>query len=543
MSVAIISFKKEEIAKFLGKKVSEHELIDNLPLLGMPVEEMKDGEIFVDVTPNRPDLLSVEGIGRALASFLEVKTGLREYNAKFSGISLFVDKSVKKVRPCIAGALVKNVEINDEFVRSIIQLQEKLHETFGRKRRKLAIGIHDFAQLSPPFYYKAVGPKSIKFTPLDMTEELTPAEILQKHPKGREYGSILKGAEKYPIIFDSKNNVLSMPPIINGELTRVTEKTNELFLDLTGTDEYTVMDALKIIATALVDREGEIFSIKVIDEKVFISPDLKAREMVVDAEDVNKLLGTNFSQKEMRRLLERMGHEVKINKKLDVRVPCYRTDIIHWVDIAEDVAIAYDYNKFQPTLPNFFTIGMEKPIEILGEKIREIMVGLGFEEVLAWYLTNEKTNFQKMLIPQTPHVVIKNPLTENSTMMRTWLTPSLLSILSENRHVQMPIKIFELGDAAVLDGNKAKEVRKLCCVVQDSQAAFSDMRSLVESILFELDWGYKIREIEHSSFIKGRAVEVIRDGKRKGIFGEIHPGVLNNFNLEHPVTACELEIL
>jgi phenylalanyl-tRNA synthetase beta chain len=540
--MAIISFTKEEVTKFLGRKFSEQELIDNLNLLGLPVEEVREGEIFVDVTPNRPDLLSVEGIGRALASFMNVKIGLRTYDAKFSGVQLFVDKSVKKVRPYIVGAVVKNVEINDEFIKSIIQLQEKLHETFGRKRRKLAIGIHNFAALSPPFYYKAVGPNDIKFIPLDMHEELTPAEILKKHPKGMEYGSILKDAEKYPVILDSKNNVLSMPPIINGELTRLSKKTKELFLDLTGTDEYTVMDALRIISTALVDRGGQLFSIKVIDDKNFISPDLNVKETEVDVKEVNKLLGTNFSQKEMKQLLGRMGHDAVISKKMKIRTPCYRTDIMHWVDIAEDVAIAYDYNKLQPSLPNFFTIGMEKPIEILCSKVREVMIGLCFEEILAWYLTNEKTNFQKTCVLQTPYVKIKNPLTENFTMMRTWSIPSLLSTLSENKHVKMPIKVFEIGDVAVFENDKLREVRKLCCGIQGSQATFSEIRAVVESILFELDWKYEIKELVHASFIKGRAMELIRNGKRKGIFGEIHPQVLNNFGLEHPVAAFELEI-
>ena len=540
--MALISFTKEEVTKFLGKKVSEQELTNNLNLLGLPVEDIKEGEIFVDVTPNRPDLLSIEGVGRALASFMKVSPGLRTYDAKFSGVKLFVDKSVKKVRPHIAGVIVKNVEITDEFIKSIIQLQEKLHDTFGRKRRKLAIGIHNFAALSPPFYYKAVGPNDIKFVPLDMNEELTPAEILRKHPKGLEYRNILQDAEKYPVILDSKNNVLSMPPIINGELTRVSGKTKELFLDLTGTDEHTVMDALKIISTALVDRGGQLFSIRVIDEKSFISPDLDVREMEVDAKNVNKLLGTNFSQKEMKQLLCRMGYEVLMGKKLKVRTPCYRTDVMHWVDIAEDVAIAYDYNKLQPSLPNFFTIGMEKPTEILCSKIREIMIGLCFEEILAWYLSNEKTNFQDMSIPQIPNVKIKNPLTENFTIMRTWLMPSLLFVLSENKHVKMPIKVFEVGDAAVLEKGKVREIKKLCCGIQNSQATFSEIRAIVESILFELDWKYEIKEIEHPSFIKGRVMEVIKNGKRKGIFGEIHPQVLNNFELEQPVIAFELEI-
>lgn len=541
--MAIISFTKEELTKFLGRGFSEQELVNNLNMLGLPVEEIRKGEIFVDVTPNRPDLLSVEGIGRALASFMDVKTGLRTYDAKFSGVQLFVDESVKKVRPYIAGAIVKNVEINDEFIKSIIQLQEKLHETFGRKRRKLAIGIHNFAVLSPPFYYKAVGPNDIKFIPLDMNEKLTPAEILKKHPKGMEYASILQGAQKYPLILDSKNNVLSMPPIINGELTKISKKTRELFLDLTGTDKYAVMDALRIISTALVDRGGQLLSIKVIGDKNFISPDLNTREMEVDLKEVNKLLGTSLSQKEVKHLLARMGHDVVVNRKLKVITPCYRADIMHWVDIAEDAAIAYDYNKLQPSLPNFFTIGMEKPAEVLCSKIREIMIGLCFEEILVWYLTNEKTNFQKMRMLQTPCVKIKNPLTENFTMMRTWSIPAMLSTLSENKHVKMPIKIFEIGDAAVFESGKLKEVRKLCCGVQSSQASFSEMRAVVESILFELDWKYETKEFDHPSFIKGRAMEVVMNGKRKGIFGEIHPQVLNNFELEHPVIAFELELV
>ncbi|MEW6328478.1 MAG: phenylalanine--tRNA ligase subunit beta [Candidatus Micrarchaeota archaeon] len=533
--MAVVEFDCSELCAFAGKKVSRDELGSALSMLGTPVEETKGDAFFVEVTPNRVDLLSVEGMGRALSSFLGVRAGLREYSARPSGIELFVDKSVQEVRPFIVGAVVRDLKIDDKTVKSLMQVQEKIHDTFGRKRKKIAIGVHNLDVLAPPFYYKAVKPHEVRFVPLDMRKEMDLGEVLRGHPKGVDYAHILKGHPRYPVIIDSKNNVLSFPPIINGELTRVTERTRNLFIDMTGTHFWALNAALNILCTSLADRGGEVLSVK-IGGKTF--PDLKTKTMKTSVARLNALLGSKFSSSDAKKLLERMGYGVGASgDELDIKIPCYRTDVFDEVDIFEDAAIAFDYNRFEPTLPNFFSIG-EKKEDALA---RTVMVGLGFVEAVCWTLTNSKTNFEDMLAARHPCVEISNPLTKDFTMVRTWLLPSLLGVLRENRHEKMPQRLFEVGEAVLLE-KQAVQVKKLCAVSTHANATFSDMKSVVEAVLHELGMRCEMRSGSHPSFITGRAATISRGARQIGIFGEIHPQVIRNFDLEQPVAAFEIEI-
>ncbi len=258
-----VEFSFSELQEFLGKRFKPEELKDKISMLGVDLEKIDNEKVVMEIFPNRPDLLSIEGFSRALKGVLDIEHGLKEYLLKESNVKLFVDDSVKNVRPYVVAAVVKNVSIDEPFLLSLMDIQEKLHMTHGRNRRKVAIGIHDLSKIEQPFTYKAVKPSEISFVPLDMRDKMNLSEILAKHPKGRDYAFTLDGKEKYPIILDKNKNVLSFPPIINGELTRVTEKTKGLFIDITGTDENAVKLALNIIVTAIADRGSEIYSVEI----------------------------------------------------------------------------------------------------------------------------------------------------------------------------------------------------------------------------------------------------------------------------------------
>lgn len=259
-----VEFSFQELLKFLEKDFEPDELKEKISMLGVDLEKIDHDTIIMEIFPNRPDLLSIEGFSRNLKGLLDVDFGLIKYSIKKSEVKLFVDKSVEKVRPEISGAVIKNLQIDEKFLCSLMDLQEKLHLTHGRNRRKVAIGLHDFSKVKMPFFYKAVFPEEVFFVPLDMTEKLNLKEILEKHPKGKEYSFILKGKEKYPIILDSQQNVLSFPPIINAELTKISKETKEIFIDVTGTEKEAVEKALNILVTAIFDRKGEIYSVEII---------------------------------------------------------------------------------------------------------------------------------------------------------------------------------------------------------------------------------------------------------------------------------------
>ena len=258
-----INIDREAFEGLVGKKLDDEKLKDRISMLGTDLEKVDDKEIIVEVFPNRPDMLSEEGFARAFSSFIGVKTGLKKYEVKKSNFKVKIEGSVKNVRPYTSCAIVKNLELNEERIKSIIQLQEKLHVTYGRNRRKVAIGIYPLEAIKLPIIYKAEDPKKIFFVPLDHGDGMNGEEILEKHKAGKEYGHLLEGMKKYPIFIDAKNSILSMPPIINSEDTgRVTEETKEVFVECSGFDFETSSKCLNMIVTTLADMGAEIYEME-----------------------------------------------------------------------------------------------------------------------------------------------------------------------------------------------------------------------------------------------------------------------------------------
>lgn len=256
-------FSFPELCTLLGRQVRPEEIRDSVSMLGVDVERMDSEKIVMEVFPNRPDLLGIEGFARALKGVMGIDLGMPEYQTEDTGVTLYVEPSVKDVRPYISAAIVRDVSFTDESLVSLMNIQEKLHITHGRNRKKVAIGVHDLSKVTPPFVYKAVGPQDISFVPLDTDEKMNLSEILKKHPKGTAYAGTLKGFTKYPIILDRNGDVLSFPPIINGERTRVSENTKDIFIDVTGTDKKAVEQAIDILVSGILDRCGRAGSVEI----------------------------------------------------------------------------------------------------------------------------------------------------------------------------------------------------------------------------------------------------------------------------------------
>lgn len=247
---------KDEIIEFLKEKI---------PMIGVGMESIDEEKIIVEIFPNRPDMLSIEGFSRALKNFLNLSKEIKHYKVYEGNYEIFVDKSVENIRKYIVGGVIKNLKINEEKLKSIMDLQEKLHITHGRNRKKVAIGIHNLDVIKFPLYYKAADPDKLKFIPLNFDHELTLREILQKHEKGIKYKKIIEKFEKYPVIIDSNERIISMPPIINADFTRVTENVKNLLIEVTGTNFYAVNKALNIIISSLADDNEKIYSVKIIE--------------------------------------------------------------------------------------------------------------------------------------------------------------------------------------------------------------------------------------------------------------------------------------
>jgi phenylalanyl-tRNA synthetase beta chain len=540
-----INLNKNVLEKLVGKKLSLEELKDRISMLGTDLEKIESNEIIVEVFPNRPDMLSEQGFARALSSFIGVKTGLRRYAMNKGGKDhkVIIEEPVTKVRPFTTCAIVKNLRLDDEKIREIIQLQEKLHVTLGRNRKKLAIGIYPLEQIKLPITYTAKKPAEIRFVPLECDKEMNALEILQKHPAGREYAHLLDGKELFPIFVDANNEILSMPPIINSHKTgKVTEKTRDVFIECSGFDLKALNQCLNIIVTSLADMGGELYEMQLERGKEKrLTPDLKPIEWKLNINYVNKLLGLELSESEIKKLLEKMGYAYQ-NKQ--VLVPAYRTDILHQMDIAEDIAIAYGYENFEPCIPNVSTLGQEDELEKLKAKIADVLVGLGLIETSSYDLTNQKNNNSKMCF-KSQAVELENALAKDYSILRGWIIPSLMQTLCENTNREYPQSIFEIGNAFQINRNtetRVEESCKLALALCSSEADFTRIKQVFDSLMSSLNLTYELKVTEHPSFIAGRAAKIMIDKNDVALIGELHPQVLENFNLTTPVSAFELNL-
>jgi len=542
----VIEVHLGDFLELLGVEVDVDEIERRLPMIGVAWEGRTPEGFSIEVFPNRPDMLSVEGLARAYAAFTGLKPGLRRYEAKPSDYVSLVEPRVEPVRPYFASAVVVGLEFTDALIRSLMQLQEKLHITHCRKRRKVSIGLHDLEAIEFPVTYTA-RPPDFSFHPLDAEGEMTLEEILRRHPKGQEYGWILEGKAEYPILMDAKGMVLSMPPIINSIHTRIEEETTSLFIDITGTDMKTIMEVLNILATTLADRGAVIYSVENrYRDHIVVSPDLSPRAMELELSYVNRLLGLELSAGEVAMLLERMGHGVEGEEPLRVYVPCYRTDVMHPFDLVEDVAIAYGYDRFIPEIPDIAQPGAEDPLEVFTHHLRDLLVGFGLLETLTFMMSNKRRLFEMMCLPEEPVAETENPKTEEYTVLRNRLLPCLMEVLSRNTHHPYPQNLFEVDDVILLDDGEPSGVRtarRLAIALCHSRANFSEVKGVMESILEGLGVeGVEIRAGGLGCFIDGRRLVAEVGGRPLCWAGEVRPEVLENWGLEMPVAALEMDV-
>jgi len=553
--MASVVFNKNQFEKDLG--TLNEEMKSKIAMFGTPIDKIEGGEISIEVFPNRPDLLSYRGFKRSFLAFLGKNRGLQNYkvNKPEENYQVIVDSSVKDIRPYTACAIVRGLSLNDEKIKEIIDIQEKLHMTIGRKRKRAAIGIYPLEKISLPITFKALEPDKIRFIPLEMDRELSGLEILQKHSAGKEYAHILAGKIKFPIFTDSKNQILSMPPVINSQLTgKITKETKDVFIECSGFELGILKTCLNIIVTCMAEMGGRIYQMEIQDGyiKRYIkkekTPDLTPRKMKISLENVNRLLGLSLQEKQIKQLLEKMGYDYSSKNKA-TEIPAWRADILHEVDLIEDIAIAYGYENFVPEIPEISTIGSEDPKEKMKRNLSLILSGLGFLEVSSYHLNKknqtENSNMNKNTNSQGKDGTIEvgESKTEYS-VLRKDLSHSLFRIFSENVDSEYPQKIFEVGKVFLASQEKMTEKDMLAGAV--SPGNFTEARQVIEYLfrMLALDSKVSFKEPKNLPpwFIEGRAAEIFVKGKRLGFLGEIHPKTLKNWRMKMPVALFEIEL-
>ena len=548
--MANITFSRKQFEREIGKL--DEKMQSKIAMLGTPLEKFDDEKIEIEVFPNRPDLLSFQGFKRAMLSFLGKEKGLKKYkvNKPEKNYDVIIDNSVKDVRPYTVCAIVKGLNFNDEKIKELVDIQEKLHLTIGRKRKKTAIGIYPLEKIKLPITFKALEPDKIKFIPLESEKEMSGLQILQKHPTGREYSHLLAGKAKFPVFIDSNNNILSMPPIINSQLTgKITDETKDVFVECSGFDFETLNKCLNIIVTCLAEMGGKIYQMELYYKDKKKTPDLNPEKIKLSLENTNKLLGLDLNEKILKELIERMGYDY--NKGI-VEIPAWRVDVLHEVDLIEDVAIAYGYENFIPEIPKISTIGGEEQKEVIKRKISEILTGMNFLEVSNYHLTNKKDQFKKMSVAEEEFTEVEESKTDYN-ILRKNLSHYLLKIFSENVDSEYPQRIFEIGRVF-----QKEECENLALAITPGN--YTEARQILEYLSRMIDIELKISEPDKSPnyFIDGRTAEIkinsdnkdssgvgsrgVGGGKSIGFIGEIHPKILKNWKIKMPVSLFEINL-
>jgi phenylalanyl-tRNA synthetase beta chain len=566
----VVDVDADELRRLTGHEAkSDDELIDDLFALGLEYEgETEAGELQLEFGPDRLDRLSVEGVARSLRYQYGDDRGVYVPNTNDPDWTIEVDESVPDERPYVTGAVIRGVDLDDAALDSLIQLQEKLHATMGRKRAKGAIGIHDLTMLKGEVLsedgrdghtitYRGVDPEGDRFVPLDADAEMTPAQVLTDHPTGETYAPIVEEYERYPAIYD-EIGLFSFPPVINGRRTEVSTDSRDLFVELTGTDQWTIDRMCNVICYALDARGATVEEVEVAyPEGRLPRPDFEVETKTVAHERIEGLLGVDLDVEETVDLFERSGLDAAVDDAdgattYEVSIPPYRTDVLHPLDLIDDVGRAYGFNELEPRYPDVATVGGRHERSKLEVAARTSLVGLGFEDLLNFHMISEAENYERMGVdPGTPvvggadPVTITEPYSEDYTMLRTWALPSLLMVLENNTHRAYPQDLAEIGLAvgADDDGNTGvAEHRTVAAVLARHDATYEDAKSRLASLCSDFDVDLETPATEHPTFIDGRAAAVVIDGDTVGVVGEVHPQVLVDHDLELPVAAFEFRL-
>jgi phenylalanyl-tRNA synthetase beta chain len=570
----VVDVSVEELRRLTGADKSADEFRDDLFALGLEYEgETDEGKMQLEFGPDRLDRLSVEGVARSLRYQYGSDRGVAVPKTNDPDWTIEVDESVPDERPFVTGAVVRGLDLDEAGLESLIQLQEKLHATMGRKRAKGAIGIHDLAMLKGAVHgeeggnsitYRGVAPDGDRFVPLDSDAELTPAEVLTDHQTGRTYADLVAGHERYPAIYDELG-LFSFPPVINGRRTEVDTDSRELLVELTGTDQWTIDRMCTIICYALSARGATVEEVRVEyadgttvpdDGARLVRPDLSVDEKTVSHDRIESMLGVDLDREEVVDLFERSGLDATYTLdetiEYEVEIPPYRVDVLHPLDLIDDVGRAYGFNDLDPRYPDVSTVGGRHERSRLENAARSTLVGLGFEDLLNFHMIAEAENYDRMRLVEGDDVVgggegvtITEPYSEDYTMLRTWALPSLLMVLENNTHRSYPQDLAEIGLVAHADDTEptgVHESRHVAGVLARHDATYEDAKARLNALCRAFGVDLATPATEHPTFIPGRAAAVVLDGERVGVVGEVHPAVLVEHDLELPVAAFEFDL-
>ena len=540
-----ISVEQALLRKLVEGKGRKHDVGDlafRLPLMGTDIDTCDDEKLDIEIFPDRPDLLSPETLFHGMMPFLHDSPSNPRLSVNPGTISMKVSPELSQIRPVILGAVVRGLDVDDEVIKRLMDHQEKLHFALGRGRKRASIGVHDLSTISPPFKVEATS-RDLSFIPLAMENEMTIDEILMSHPKGVDYAHLLEGMEKVPIIFDSNDAVLSFPPVINGDHTTVTTNTRDLFIDVTGLDFRACESALMLVCLQLSVMGGSVESVRVTTcEGKEWSLNGSPVEHIVGRNLVEGILGNSFTEDEIENAIRRMGgiYNGDSSGNLSISMPRWRFDILHPIDLVEEVAIGHGYDDLAYDVPKAPLTAIPRPDGHLKRRIREALQGLGLIQIQSLTLSNDKDQFESMRWkPHGDITRMTNPITIEHTILRQNILPGLMRLLAANRHHELPQGVYELGSVVVNHENRDK----FAFLVAENSGGFAALRGRLQSLMRDLGCvSWSLEAMNDGPWLNGRGANIIVDGTKVGECGEVDPHVSETFDLKVPLSGAQIDV-
>ncbi|CAD6209001.1 GSCOCG00003648001-RA-CDS [Cotesia congregata] len=586
-----VSVKRDSLFKALGQSYSDDEFQKLCFDFGLELDEVTTEQQIIakeqgtesskgaseeiiykiDVPANRYDLLCLEGLTAGLLVFLE-KIPQPRYKLIYPTSQNKLEKITVKsacmnVRPFVVGAILRGITLTKESYDSFIDLQDKLHQNLGRKRSLVSIGTHDLDTIKGPFVYNAEPPKDINFKPLNQDKEYNGEEIMDlyaHHAQLKQYLPIIKDSPVYPIIYDSNGVVLSLPPIINSDHSKITLNTKNIFIECTNTDLTKGQIAVDILVSAFSQYCKDKYTVEPVEiiyeatKEVVRSPTLQYRSNEINSDDAVNFIGIKETPQKVAKLLSKMclKSQVKNGNILSVEIPPTRHDVIHARDIYEDIAIAWGYNNILKTVPKILSVGKKFPLNKLTDHLRQELAQCAFTETLTFALCSREDVSDKLgwSFDQIPAVTISNPKTLEFQVVRTTLLPGLLKTIGANKNMPLPLKLYEISDVVLRDPQAecgARNQRRLCALYYNKSAGLEVIHGLLDRImsLLEVPWnvnktddGYYLEATEDPTYFSEYCANVIVHGKVIGKMGVLHPDVLHKFDLRRPCSVVEINI-
>ncbi|KAH0480649.1 MAG: uncharacterized protein KVP18_000729 [Porospora cf. gigantea A] len=587
----VVTVVKHDLVQRIGEEFGTTEAFDDLCFRfgtefdGEEMDEQGRATWRVEVAANRYDLLSLEGLSTALRVFTgKQETPTYRLCAPNPTAVINVHGSTKDVRPYVVGAILRNVRLDEAAYKSFIDLQDKLHHNICRRRQLVAIGTHDLDTVQMPFRYMARRPEDIRFVPLAQKEEHDGHSLMKlygDHHQLKAYLPIIRESPVYPVILDSTDVVCSLPPIINGEHSKITLDTRNIFVECTARDLTKAEMVLNVVVSAFSEYCQDKFTIEPVQVvyetghplqgQTFTYPNPAPRPVRLDVNYVRRLTGmSTLTTAEACQLLSRMMLGARSEGDgIMVTVPMHRSDVLHPCDLAEDVAVAFGYNNLPKK--KFFSV-VEQPVMSLSQQLRRTLATCNFHETLNWGLCSHKEAFEWFQMQPSavcgpfaeysatgPPVVLSNPKTREFEIVRTSLLPGLLKTVASNKAAELPLKLFELGDICTIDETcetRSRNRRHVAALYAGAHTSGLEVVAglldhvlqylqLVPAYAAEVQKGDRVYTLvpeDHSAFVSNRRVRIEVDSKQIGIMGVLSPDTTAHFGLQLPTTVFEFTL-